>query len=157
MRVVNLTQTSHKELLGICPAIYVAKNENKGHTKQYTFGSVGIRSANSSFEHRFKEHEKDKTDVFDDDGKQLYRHKASPWRRFWATDLTGWSPKGAGLAEWLLYATVAGSFRLVDQSCFEADGERLVFKMLDDVVVRLQVIEARGNHTWTGSGSGYNG
>lgn len=149
MRVIDLGTASEKELKQVCPAVYVIENVSRRHDDMFGYGVVGIRGDNSSLHARFHNHEKDWSEKREADGRQLYRHAVSPFKRHWAVDLTGWTKKAAGLAEDLLRTTFAKHYTLKSESCFLGvnDVEKLN-ELLRHIEIDLQAFERLHNDQW---------
>jgi hypothetical protein len=147
MRLIDFENCGRGELKGISKAVYVIKNNGaEAFRNQFSLGAVGLRSAKSNLAARMRSHERDWTQYQPGPG-QLHRHAASPWKRFWAVDLAGWSAKATELAEQVLYVNVAKRFRFIDHSCFACtDGEQLS-AMLQEVWRNLELI-SQMNSTW---------
>ncbi len=149
MRVIDLASATDKELKQICPAVYVIENISGRHQGMFGYGVVGIRGDNSSLYARFYNHEKDWSEKREADGRQLYRHAVSPFRRYWAVDLTGWTKKAAGLAEDLLRTSFAKHYSLKSESCFlEVNDARKLDELLRHIEVDLLAFERLHNDQW---------
>ncbi len=149
MRTIDLAVASDIELKKVCPAIYVIQNVSGRHEGMFGYGVVGIRGDSSSLYARFHNHEKDWSEKREADGRQLYRHAVSPFKRHWAIDLTGWSKKAAGLAEDLLRTTFAKHYTLKSESCFlGVDDVAKLNELLRYIEIDLQAFKRLHNDQW---------
>jgi hypothetical protein len=121
------------------------KSTNKAYQGQYTCGASGINKGNGTLLKRLKTHEINKTQRFNSDGSQRYRHKISPFERFWAVNLNGWTKLGCQLAEHALFAHIASSFVFCSESCFRSNSDDELKKILDDILSNLKKFEEIGN------------
>ena len=137
------------QLKAITRAVYVVRCTNNAFPKLYSCGAAGVRQGqNGNLLQRLSSHSRDRRSHVPKNGRQLYRHRVSPFRvRVWALNLTNWTELGVQLAEHALLFRLSLAFPFVDDSCFLADSDSHLLPILKVVMSDLQKIVAAGNST----------
>ncbi|MGB8842644.1 MAG: hypothetical protein WCC64_16415 [Aliidongia sp.] len=154
IRLDNLSLMTNEQLKKITRAVYIVKCTNddvrtNDASALYSCGAAGVRSEqNGNLLHRFNSHARDWRSQHQKSGRQLFRHRVSPFgTRVWAFNLADWTGLGVQLAEHALHFRLGLAFPFVSASCFLASSDDDVVRIVDEFIPYLEKIVTAGNST----------